>query len=166
MTAEHQAAGGVAVEAMGERGRARQAEAQRVEMILEIVAALGAAMHGQTRRLVDDEHQPVSIEQAREEIIGSHGANVSGKPGRVEWRRLVPARGALAREAGREARRREIMADDQVDRIMSRNAYIFGGFGAVLGGVMGAAVVGFPSAIGAVIIGALAGGVLGSFIAK
>ena len=61
-----EAAGGVAVEPMGERRRARQAEAQRVEMILEIVAALGAAMHGQAGRLVDDEHQPVAVEQARE----------------------------------------------------------------------------------------------------
>ncbi|MBU3888953.1 MULTISPECIES: hypothetical protein [Methylosinus] len=54
--------------------------------------------------------------------------------------------------------------EDQVDRLMSRNAYIFGGVGAVLGAIMGAGVVGFPAAIGTVIIGALLGGILGSFI--
>ncbi len=58
------------------------------------------------------------------------------------------------------------MAGDQVDRMMTRNAYIFGGVGAVLGGILGAGVVGFPSAIGAIVIGALLGGILGSFIGK
>lgn len=58
------------------------------------------------------------------------------------------------------------MASDQVDRIMTRNAYIFGGVGAVLGGILGGGVVGFPSAIGAIVVGALLGGILGSFIAK
>lgn len=58
------------------------------------------------------------------------------------------------------------MAGDQVDRILTRNAYIFGGAGAVLGGITGAAVVGFPPAIGAIVIGALLGAILGSFIGK
>jgi len=51
MAPEHQAAGRVAVEAVGEGGLARQAETQSVEIVLEIGAALGAAMDGDARRL-------------------------------------------------------------------------------------------------------------------
>ncbi len=40
VAAEHEAAGGVAVEPVGERGIARQAEAQGAEVILEVLAGL------------------------------------------------------------------------------------------------------------------------------
>jgi len=45
----------------GQRRRARQAEAQLTETILQIVAALRPAMHRQPGGLVDDEHQPVAV---------------------------------------------------------------------------------------------------------
>ena len=73
MAPEHQAARGVAVEAMGERGLARQAEAQGVEIVFEIGAALGAAMHRDPRGLVEDQHQAVAIEQPRSCFFGRHG---------------------------------------------------------------------------------------------
>ena len=50
MAAEHQAARGLAVEPVGERGLARQAEAQALEIVLQARAALGAAMHGDAVR--------------------------------------------------------------------------------------------------------------------
>ena len=53
---------------MVEGGRAWQAEAQLVEGVLETGPALGAAMHGDAGRLVEDEHQPVAVKKAREEI--------------------------------------------------------------------------------------------------
>ena len=46
MAAEHEAAGGVPVEPVRQRRRPRQSEPQRVEMIFQTFAALGAAMHG------------------------------------------------------------------------------------------------------------------------
>ena len=49
---------------MGERRRVRQPEAQLIEPTFEIGAAAGAGMHGDPGRLVDDEDQPVAIEDA------------------------------------------------------------------------------------------------------
>ena len=72
VAAEHQAAGGLPVQPMGERGPPRQAEAQRVEMILQGTAALRAAMHGQAGRLVDDQHQPVAVEHPRHHLFRCH----------------------------------------------------------------------------------------------
>jgi len=72
MPSEHQAAGRVAVEAMCQRGCARQAESKRVEIVLEGIAALRPAMHGQSRRLVDHQHQPVAVEQACEHLFRCH----------------------------------------------------------------------------------------------
>jgi hypothetical protein len=46
-------------------GPARQTEAQSVEMIGESLAAFGARMDRQTRRLVDDEHKGIAVEEAR-----------------------------------------------------------------------------------------------------
>ena len=69
MAAEHQAAGGILVEPVRQRGRAWQPEAQRVEVILETQAALGAAMHRQAGRLVDHQHQPVTVEHAGEHFV-------------------------------------------------------------------------------------------------
>jgi outer membrane lipoprotein SlyB len=46
------------------------------------------------------------------------------------------------------------------------NVYIFAAVGAVLGGITGGAVIGFPPAIAAVVIGALLGGIAGYYMLK
>ena len=73
VAAEHEAARRVAIEPMRERGRARQAEPQRAEMVFEALAALGALVHGETRRLVDHQHQAVAVEQASGDLFRGHG---------------------------------------------------------------------------------------------
>ncbi len=65
MAAERETSGGVPVEPVGGLGPARQAEAQRVEMVGQGLAAAGTGMDRQTRRLVDDEHQGIAVEEAR-----------------------------------------------------------------------------------------------------
>src|SRR5262245_5475574 len=72
MTAQHQAAAGVAVEPVRQRRRVRQAETQGVEMSLEIVAAAGAGMDRHSRGLVDDQAEPVAIEQALQQFGFAH----------------------------------------------------------------------------------------------
>jgi hypothetical protein len=72
VTAEHQAAGGVAVEPMRQRRAARQAEAQRVETILEALAAFRPGMHRNAGRLVDHEYQAVAVEQTRLHLFRCH----------------------------------------------------------------------------------------------
>jgi fused signal recognition particle receptor len=78
MAAEHEASGRVAVEPVRERGRARQPETQRAEMVFEAFAAVRAAMHGKARRLVDRQHQVIAVEQARHHLFWGHGC--------VPWR--------------------------------------------------------------------------------
>jgi hypothetical protein len=56
MTPEHEAPGGVLVEAVRQSGRARQAEPKDVEIILKTDAALWSAMHRKACGLVDDQH--------------------------------------------------------------------------------------------------------------
>jgi outer membrane lipoprotein SlyB len=46
------------------------------------------------------------------------------------------------------------------------NVYIFAAVGAVLGGIMGGSVIGFPPAIATVVIGALLGGIAGYYMLK
>jgi outer membrane lipoprotein SlyB len=58
------------------------------------------------------------------------------------------------------------MADNRLQPNFGSNAYIFAGVGAVLGAVMGAAIFGFPTAVGAIVIGALAGGIVGYYMLK
>src|SRR6476661_2685668 len=72
VSAENQAACGVAVEPVCQRRRTRQAEPQCIEIVLESLAALGAAMHWQSRRLVDDQHQAVAIEEAGQHLFRCH----------------------------------------------------------------------------------------------
>ena len=72
MASEHQAAGGVAIEPVRKRRRSRQPEAQRVEMILKALATLGAAMDREAGRLVDHQHEPVAVEEARHHLFGGH----------------------------------------------------------------------------------------------
>ncbi len=75
MASQHEAAGGIAVEPMGENRRPRQAEPQRVKGGFQIGAALGAAMHRQPRGLVDHQHQPVAMEHAGLNFIGGQLGN-------------------------------------------------------------------------------------------
>jgi hypothetical protein len=64
VAAEDEAAAGVAVEAVGEAGAAGEAEAERVEVVLQVRAALRAGVDGQAGGLVDHEHHRVAVEQA------------------------------------------------------------------------------------------------------
>src|SRR5262249_61248697 len=61
------------IETMGERGRARQAETQRAEIIFEALAALRPFVNGQARRLVDHQHQAVAIDETSHYLFRSHG---------------------------------------------------------------------------------------------
>src|SRR5262252_7906298 len=81
MAAEHEAAGGVLVQPVGEHRRPRQAEAQRVEGGFQIGAALGPAMHRQARRLVDHQHQPVAVKHARQDFVGGQFGNIHRRQG-------------------------------------------------------------------------------------
>ena len=62
VTAEHQAAAGVAVEPVGQRRRLGQPEAQGVEVLLEVGAAARSGMHRHAGWLVDDQDQAVAVE--------------------------------------------------------------------------------------------------------
>ena len=70
VAAEHQAARGLAVEPVGERRSPRQPEAQRAEMVLQALAALGAAVDRDAGGLVDHQHQPIAIEQPSHHLFG------------------------------------------------------------------------------------------------
>ncbi len=106
MAAEGQAAGGVLVEPVRQRRVARQAEAQRVEVILQALAAFRSAMNGEARWLVDHQHQSVAVEQAGEHLVpvswslskncrnGYHGRNMNDSTPKTWWKRLS---GGLAR---------------------------------------------------------------------
>ena len=72
VTPEDKAAGGVAIEAVRQRGLARQAEAERVEIVLEAGPALRPPMNRDASRLVEDEHQTVAIEQPRSCFFRRH----------------------------------------------------------------------------------------------
>src|SRR5438128_2132182 len=72
MPAEHQAARRVAVEPMRQSGAPGQAEAQRIEIGLQIFAAFRTSMHGNAGGLVDDEHQSVAVEQPGNELFRGH----------------------------------------------------------------------------------------------
>jgi hypothetical protein len=86
MAAEHQAAGGVAVEPMRQRRRARQSEPQRGEVIFQAFAAFGTAMHGDARRLIDDQHQAVAVKEPRHHLFcgdvfrGHGGTAITDRP--------------------------------------------------------------------------------------
>ena len=81
VAAEHQAAGGILVEPVRQRRIARQPEAQGPEIVVERRAALRAAMHRESGRLVDYQHQPVAVEQPAEHLFRCHrNARHSGAP--------------------------------------------------------------------------------------
>ncbi len=71
--AEHEAPRSVAVEPMRQRRSARQAESQLVEAILEAGAALRAAVHRRSGRLVDHDHERVAVEHATLDPFRCHG---------------------------------------------------------------------------------------------
>ena len=115
MAPEHEAARGVAVEPVGERGLARQAEAQRVEIVLEARAALRPVVDGDSGGLVEDQHQPVAVEQPRSCFFGRHGSDMLGAARRarkrrrrfVDWRRergKAESRSFVHRCSGRRER--------------------------------------------------------------
>src|SRR6516162_6597592 len=72
MPAEHEAAGRVAIEPVRQRRRARQAETQGREMVLEAFAALRPPMHGKTRRFIDHQHQAIAIKEPRYSLFRGH----------------------------------------------------------------------------------------------
>ena len=100
MASEHQTAGRIAVEPMRQRGRARQAKAQRVEIVLQAHAALGPLMHGKARRLVDDQHQGVAVEQAALHLFRCHDGTgitaigMSDSTNAAVWRPSIARAGA------------------------------------------------------------------------
>ena len=57
------------IPAESEARRLRQAEAQGVELLLEVRAAAGAGVDGDAGGLVDHQHQAVAVEQAGEEAF-------------------------------------------------------------------------------------------------
>ena len=83
MPSEHQTARGVAVEPMRKRGPARQAEAQGVKIILEARAAFRPGMNGDAGGLIENEHQPVAIEEPRSCFFRRHGKKWYGSIGRA-----------------------------------------------------------------------------------
>ncbi len=69
---KHEASGGILVEAMREGGRARQAESQCVEIVLETCATFWSAMHRKSGGFVDDQHQAVAVEHPGQHLVGSN----------------------------------------------------------------------------------------------
>jgi hypothetical protein len=55
---------------VGERRRARQAEAELIQQSVEARAAFGPAVHGHSGRLVQDQHQAVAVEEPRQQVQG------------------------------------------------------------------------------------------------
>ena len=72
MAPEHEASGGILVEAVRQGGRARQTEPQGVEIVLEAHAALRSAMHRKAGGFVDDQHQAVAVKHAGLHVVGSN----------------------------------------------------------------------------------------------
>ena len=70
MPPEDETARGVAVQPVSERGGAWHAEPQIVEMILEARAAFRASVHRHSGRLIDDQHQPVAMEDPFDKVDG------------------------------------------------------------------------------------------------
>jgi fused signal recognition particle receptor len=77
MSPQHQASGRVTVEPVRQRRRPWQSEAQGIEMVFEARAALWAAMHRESGRFVNDEHQAVAIKDAGQHLVRSKGAQMA-----------------------------------------------------------------------------------------
>src|SRR3984885_6967973 len=76
VAAKDQAARGVFVEPVRQRRRARQAETQRVEVVLDAFVLVARVRrpggYRPAPRLVDYEHQPVAVEEPRHHLFGGH----------------------------------------------------------------------------------------------
>jgi fused signal recognition particle receptor len=72
MASQHEATGGILIEAVRQRGRARQAESQSVEVVFEAAASLRSAMHWKSGGLVHDQHQAIAIKNASQHLVGSN----------------------------------------------------------------------------------------------
>jgi fused signal recognition particle receptor len=81
MAPEHEASGGVLVEAVRQGGRARQAEPEDIEIVLKTHAALRSAMHRKAGGLVDDQHQAVPVKHAGQHVVGVKLFNWHGETG-------------------------------------------------------------------------------------
>jgi hypothetical protein len=55
------------------------------------------------------------------------------------------------------------MAEKEFEPIASTSVYLFGGVGALIGAVLGAALLGFPAAIAPTVVFALLGAILGMY---
>jgi len=80
VTAEHQTAGRLPVETVGDFRPARQTEAQRIEMVEQRFTALGTGMHGETGRLVEHQHEAVAVKHAACDLVRSQDAGSSHDP--------------------------------------------------------------------------------------
>src|SRR4051812_26438464 len=69
MTPQHEAARGLAIEPMRQFRTARQAIAQMLEPVLKARTTFRPAMHREPGRLVDHQHQPVAVQDAREDFL-------------------------------------------------------------------------------------------------
>ncbi len=93
---ENKAAGGLAVEAVAERGRTRQAELKMHEGHFKIRAAAETGMDRNTSGLIDDENHAVAIKHARFDFgLGDgrgggiwHGRGFAGKRRVIQVRNL------------------------------------------------------------------------------
>ncbi len=72
VASEHEASGGVLIEAVRQGRRSRQAEAKGVETVLKAGAAFRSAMHREAGGLVDDQHQAVAIKHASQHVVRSN----------------------------------------------------------------------------------------------
>jgi fused signal recognition particle receptor len=72
MTPEHEASGGVLVEAVRQSGRTGQAEPKDIEIVLKTNPALRSTMHREASGLVDDEHQAVPVKYAGQHVVTSN----------------------------------------------------------------------------------------------
>ena len=89
MAAEHEAAGCILVQPMGQRRISRQSEGQLAKELFEVdlagAVALRPAMHGHAGRLVEHKHQRVPVEQARLQVQrGAEGIGNGTHPSRLK----------------------------------------------------------------------------------
>jgi len=82
MPSQNQTACGVSVEPVRERRIARQAEAQGVKIVLEARAAFRPRVNGDAGGLIEDEHEPVAIEEPLSCFFRRHGKKWYGSIGR------------------------------------------------------------------------------------
>src|SRR5262249_20108411 len=73
VAAEHQATRRIAIKPVRERRCPRQPEAQRVEMVFQAFAAFRTLVDRKAGRLVDNEHEPIAVDEARYHLFRCHG---------------------------------------------------------------------------------------------